>query len=49
MVEQKGTGNTVDVAKSIIEILREAESSGKLEEITKYQVVDLKVVEEKLG
>ena len=49
MVEYKATGNNSEVAKSIIAILQEAESSGKLEEITEHQVVDLKVVEQKLG
>ena len=49
MVEQIATGSTVDSAKSIITILQEAESSGKLAEVTKYQEVDLKALAEKLG
>ena len=49
MVETKTEDQQNEAAGKNISILREAQKDGTFDEITKWQVVDLTKVEEKLG
>ena len=48
MVENQATSHSQGAARGLIEILSDLENNGKLEEVARYQKLDIKEVVKKL-